>query len=51
VIDEIKDIGNMIKEYGLDKGILTDIIKETYDTLMKHKWHGIAATLAKKYGL
>lgn len=51
VIDKIKDIGDMIKEYRLEEGILTDIIKEIYDILMKHKWHGIAATLAKKYGM
>lgn len=39
----------MIKEDRLEEEIFTDIIKEIYDILIKYKWHGIAATLAKKY--
>lgn len=51
VMDNIKHIGVLIKEYGLEEGLLTNAVKEVYDALMKEERYSIAASLAKKYGL
>jgi hypothetical protein len=51
VMDNLKHIGELIKEYGLEERLLTDVVKEIYDALMKHQRYTIAASLAKKYGL
>jgi len=50
-MNNLKHIGELIKEYGLEERLLTDVVKEIYDALMKHQCYIIAASLAKKYEL
>jgi len=47
----INYVDRVIKEYGLEEGILADTIEEIYDALMKCKEYSMAATLARNYGL
>jgi hypothetical protein len=51
ILSEMKSMSEFIKEYHLDKKLVTETVKGAYRLLMDSERYAEAAALAKKYRL
>jgi hypothetical protein len=51
ISEEIQGISGIVREYGLEKKIVVEIVKSVYGLLMDGERYAEAATLAKRYRL